>query len=510
LIASGFGKIRKGGDKVLAKESIAKLYGLVEGGKEGLINAAKTFVRGEPTDPLTKIEARKYKAIPGLAGDVIRLPGRALMAEDEFFKSIGYRMELNALAVRKATEEGYKGRALSKRITEIKQKPPEEIKLAAINQSRYQTFTKPLGETGQAVQKFANSHPAAKVILPFIRTPTNIVKFAGERSPFALLSKKIRADIKAGGAKADIAKARIAMGSTIGVVTAHLAAEGKITGGGPSNPDARNTLYATGWQPYSIKIGDEYFSYSRLEPLGMMLGISADLSDISGQITEKQADEVAARLVGSISKNLVSKTWLKGASDLVEMIQDPDRYGERFIQNYAGTLIPTGVAQLGRTQDPVLRRTDDILDKLKSRIPGYSKELLPRRNVWGEPIILQGGLGLDLISPIYTSLDKKDKTSDEIVRLGINITSPGRKVGPIKLTPELHDELVTLTGRNLKRTLDGVISKPGYEDIPDGIKTEIINNVNSAIKRASLKIFFSRHQEVLIEKIQSRVKKLNE
>jgi hypothetical protein len=82
--------------------------------------------------------------------------------------------------------------------------------------------------------------------MPFIRTPINIVKFAAQRSPFAPLFKEVRENLKGvnGVAERDAQIARIAMGSTVGVVTASYAADGTITGGGPADPKQRAALYA--------------------------------------------------------------------------------------------------------------------------------------------------------------------------------------------------------------------------------------------------------------------------
>ncbi len=44
-----------------------------------------------------------------------------------------------------------------------------------------------------------------------------------------------------------------------------------ITGGGPLDENQKKALMATGWQPYSFKVGDKYISYQRLDPLGMMV-----------------------------------------------------------------------------------------------------------------------------------------------------------------------------------------------------------------------------------------------
>jgi len=231
VTAAAIGKLHKG-DKVTFRDAAARAYGLTEGFKEGLIAGGKAFLKEEPSDLLSKIETARPKAIsaeglnltgtPGkvadIAGRAIRIPGRALMGEDEFFKAIGYRMELNQLAARQALKEGLSGRALANRVVEIKRNPPESLQLQALDAARYQTFTKPLGPAGQAISRVANTHPALRLIAPFIRTPTNILKFAGERTPLALLSKNVRAEIAKGGASRDAALAKIATVSMIALM----------------------------------------------------------------------------------------------------------------------------------------------------------------------------------------------------------------------------------------------------------------------------------------------------
>lgn len=509
LVAAGMSRLRPGSEKIYLSETPARLYGMVEGGREGFLAASKTWLRGTPSDLVAKIETPKgYNVIPGLAGDIIRLPGRALLTEDEFFKTMGYYMELNSLAMRQATKEGLTGRARAERIVEIKRNPPEDISLAAIDAARYQTFTKPLGPMGKAIQQFTNSHPGWKLLVPFVRTPTNIIKFYGERSPLGLFSQEIRKDLKDPGPKGDIARARMAMGTVISTVVAKMASEGHITGGGPQEPSARAAYYAAGKQPYSIRLGDTYYSLSRLEPLGMIFGVSADFAEISGYATEAEADEIAAAITLSVTKNLTSKTWLKGFSDFVQASTDPGRYLEKFVHGYAGTLIPTGVAQLNQLNDPVLRRADTLIEKIKSRIPGYSKDLLPKRNIWGDPIILEGGLGPDLISPVYVSTEKRDRTTDEVIRLELSISPPRKKIGSVELDPRLHDELSVIQGKNLKRALDNIILSPNYSKMTDGVKQKVLETAIQTLRRTSEIQFFQRHPEILTEIQLEKIKAL--
>jgi hypothetical protein len=76
----------------------------------------------------------------------------------------------------------------------------------------------------------------------------------------------------------------------------------------------------------------------------MLLGISADFVELTDVMTEAEQKDVVALITGSISRNLTSKTWLRGISDMVEAFNDPVRYGQQWVQNLAGTVVPTGLA----------------------------------------------------------------------------------------------------------------------------------------------------------------------
>src|SRR3546814_6560612 len=65
---------------------------------------------------------------------------------------------------------------------------------AADKQAQYLTFQKPLGPGGRGIQQFANEVPGAKLVIPFVRTPINILKFAAERSVLAPAFKEWRSE----------------------------------------------------------------------------------------------------------------------------------------------------------------------------------------------------------------------------------------------------------------------------------------------------------------------------
>lgn len=525
--AVGSGEIPKG-------EAGAMYHGLISGLQDGFRLAAKALKTGEGSDLLGKVETPR-RAIAGetfglteggalakgvdYLGEVVRLPGRFLGAEDEFFKAVGYRMEVQAQAYRQAASEGLTGDAMAGRIMEIVTNPPDNIRIAAIDAARYQTFTSPLGRSGQMVQGAMNENKFIRIIVPFFRTPVNILKFSLERTPLAPVMDSVRADIMAGGARRDLAISRIGLGTGIMTVAGSLSAAGYITGAGPADRDMREILKRKGWQPYSIKIGDTYVAYNRLDPVGMTLGMAADVAEIFGQVGDEKAGTLVSAGLASIMQNLLSKTYLKGISDFLDVFTEAQRSenaskGQDYISRLVGSLVPSAVAQYTRVDDPTLRDThlyegfNAIVAGMKARIPGYAQDLPPRRNLWGEPIVLEGGIGPDMISPIYTSTEKESPVDDELLRLKLAIKMPPAHIDKIELTPHEYDRYVVLagneakdpgTGLGFKDALAKLMETEEYKKQSDGIPDEQLEGGKQLMIRSYLRAYRELARQKLLE-----------
>jgi hypothetical protein len=443
-------------------------------------------------------DALELTGLPGRAvdylGQAIRLPGRALLASDDFFKAIAFRAEVRSLArresLRAVQESGLSGRAAITEMRKIEARilanPPEHIEQAAKEYAAYVTFTRELGETGAKVQ-LALTTPVGRILVPFVRTPTNIFKFAGERTPFALLSRAVREEISAGGERRALALAKIGLGSMTMGYLGTLAAEGLITGGGPKDKRLLEQLKMTGWQPYSVRVGDTYYSYARTEPLGSLIGLAADVADIIGQLPERDAEELAAVVTVAISRNVANKTFVKGLAGSLNAITSQDvNVVQSFFEKELPTLMPysTGMAQGTRTLDPVMREVNSIVDAYKARIPGYSDTLPPHRDLFGNPVLFQGGLGPDLVSSIYSSKAVDDPVAQEIAKQAIPIGLPSKQINRVPLTPEEYDAYSVLAGakpiiggQTLHQRLEGLFKSDLYHRAssgPDGGKWQLI------------------------------------
>lgn len=465
-------------------EAMAQYHGLVSGLRDAWRFAWKNLKTGESSGLAgTKIDVPHKeaftseafgisssgwlgRAVDALGHNVVRLPGRFLQAEDEFFKTIGFRMELHAQALRTATQEVHSGAIrsdqLKARIADILANPPENVRIAAVDQALYQTFTNAPGKLAQKIQRGVAEYPVFRILLPFVRTPANILKFTFERTPLAPLMRHVRADLAAGGARRDLALARMGTGTAVLLTAADLAMNEQISGGGPVDAGQRQALARTGWQPYSVKVGDRWFAYNRLDPLGMTLGLSADMVEILSHreyaAEDSEADAALVAAVAAIGNNTMSKTYLSGLAEFFEAMSDPRRYSESYWQRFGGSLIPTGAAELARLQDPYMREAASFADALRRRTPGLSADLPIRRDLWGRPLTYRSGLGrgFDVLSPIYSRKENPEPIDQEILRLEMSLSMPRKKVSfdgatvDLEKYPGAYSRYVELAGNELK------------------------------------------------------------
>ena len=491
-IAAQIGQLRGAtGDVVAPGEAMAMTYALVTGVKDAFRMAAKSFRAGETGYALNKIDLPNRHAISSegfgissetglgrmvdFVGEASRIPSRFMGAEDEFFKSIGYRMELHAQALRQGVSEGLKGPELASRMREIILNPPEHIRLAAADEALYRTFTSAPGAVGQVFMGAREKVPALTFVLPFVRTPVNIARYTFERTPFAPFVRQWRDDIAAGGARADLALARMGTGTGIMLAVMDMADSGLISGQGSKDQGEREAMIRQGWQPNSFKVGERWYSYNRADPIGAIMGIAANISETvrNGEINEDDVDEwqeVTAMAITAISQVVINKTYLQGVSDFIEVMSDPARYGEGYVNRLVSSFMPAPALSgaIERAVDPTVRQAETPWEAIQAKIAGLSEKLPPRRNLWGDVIKAESdlGWGYDFFTPLQTRRISTEPIDTEIMRLapvaGKDIVAGAAPTRISKKTtfsgvpvnfkdwPDVYDEYVELAGNDLR------------------------------------------------------------
>jgi len=510
-LEAGIGALRRTPDRVTFREVGARVAGMRQGTREGLKLAAQAFKTGEAQSRVTRLDVQR-NAIGGPVGEVVRIPTRLLLTQDEFFKSIARRGELNAQAFKKAFDEsGGNRQKLDELFTKYKEEPTEAMQKAAEREAEYRTFQSELGRTGKNFQRFLAQSPTASFFIPFFKSPANLLKYAAERSPFAPLSDRWMTEIKAGGRQRDEALAKLSLGIGATGALVSYALEGKITGSGPTDPKERAALLATGWQPYSIKVGDTYYSIGKLDPYATLFGVVADAVTAKDYMTEEEYQKALAFIPFSIASNIAQKTYLQGFTNLYESLAGD--YAdittvEKFIRDTAaGLAVPNLFRQAGAAIDPQVREANSIIKEVQNRIPvirgntftiagtDYDINRVPNKlNVWGDPITRTGALpvagrptidqvgaiSFNLLSPVGMSTTTKDPFLKEIGRLQLGVAPPKKEMSlsvstgqekPVKFKLELTDQerrqFTFVSGKLGKALIQADMDTPEWKKLDD-------------------------------------------
>ncbi len=433
------------------------------------------------------------------------LPLTFLQGADTVFKSVGYRMEVDALSIRQAMSEGLEGQALQKRIDDIQRNPPEDIKLAGMDNAAYQTFTTPLGEMGRKIVSGVSAIgfdlpiigriPAGRFISPFMRTPANIMKQSFEGTPLSLFAKNTQANLAAGGPRATEEWAKITLGTMIMMTIADLTQDDVITGPPPTDPRLKRNWQRAGVTPWSVKVGGKWVAYDRLDPVGNIVGFGATIGQIVNNLDEPDAEVMIATGVTSFMQNLASKRYLRSVFSFIAAV-DPSNFSntpEQWAQRQATSFTPFSslLRSISRSIDPTLRITqtapgdpdiepglspavsvflEETSNQFMSLVPGWSESLPIRRDLWGEPIVLSSGYSaaFEFLSPVYSRVESKDPLDRLIFDQELKLSHVPRTIEGIRLTGVEQDEFTRLAGQPLKAFLDEKIKDNGFKRLSDG------------------------------------------
>jgi hypothetical protein len=435
-------------------------------------------------------EAFGMSGMPGqafdLAGTLLtmgRFSTRGLAMGDVFFKVLGQRMELYARAYREtAVEFGDDAvnrmdefsEALAHRI----ENPSEEVAKASMEFGQMVTFTNELGTLGKHAQGFSNN-AFVRWFIPFLKTPTNIMTRAWEFTPFNMFANNYREAIAKGGHHADLARARVALGTATGATMMGLAQQGIVTGGGPSDPRLRANLTRQGWQPYSFKIGDRYYSYKRVEPFSTIIGLAADMQEIAGNAPQEKWEKTVTALGMALAKNVTSKTYMSGISKLIDVLENPDKMGKRALQNFVKSLSPRVVAQVEKQLDPTVRHVRELVDAMKQDVPGWSETLPAKIDLWGRPMVNEiGPYGTGMINPIYTSKAKPNPVDAEMDRLKFGMSPLSEKIPGVQsdylLLPNEYNDYAVEAGKQAFIEANKMVKSDAYRRSTDAGKEVLL------------------------------------
>jgi hypothetical protein len=507
-------------ERVYMGESAARIWGFVQGTPDAIV-ATYQAIKNDVATPLPRQVATgqhpvtQLKPIPGTVGKIFGVPSRGLAGLHSFFEFAAYRSEIEAQAYRAAAKEGLSPftQQFWERKAEIATAPTDAMMDAGIVTGQRYTFTTPLGQAGKALQRFTNQDAKPiKLILPFLQAPINTLKAAAEGTPLAFLDKDMRANLRGenGAVARDTQWARLVAGSAVTGMVAHWAASDLITGEGPSDPKARAQWLLT-HQPNSVRIksgGQEYWvNYARFGAISGLLTLGANLHDVSDLITEKEYSHAAGHLVKAGGAWVTENTGMKGLADLIQVMKDPDRYGGRWVNQFAAGFIPfsTLMGQSASFMDPTMRDAKTFIDAFKNKIPVLRETIYPLRDWTGQPRANpRGGEG----AIAATTAVNTNRVDQEMQQLNIWPTKVSKTIKGVELDPEQYDRYQAVAGALTRATLESLVHQDGWNRLPPFVRENSIKSVIHATRQSAAASIQAMYPELIQKGVQKQVERL--
>ena len=431
----------------------------------------------------------------------------------------------------------------------------------------------------KATGKMATMSPWLGFVIPFVRTPSNILTFAlGRTLPLgagkeALGATRLKRGLEVrtldeaisdfgleGGMPASRKQAEemlsiitneagIKQAEAIGRLSFGVMAAGtmlmnieslrdKITGGEPESPGLKKVWRNTGKRAYSIKIGDKWYSYQRLDPFATMIGIMADSIQLHDEAMEqgensqyRNSEEYAAQepyfktlfgiVATTMARNVSNKSYIENLGELMEILEEPARVSGNIRDNILSSMAVPGILNWSNQifeEDPAILEARTLMDKIKRRLPSAwrgGNPVMPVRNFLGEIERREGGGNLlKAMNPIYQSTASNDLVDLELEQheVGRNIPSYIRPINgqEVDLTQIRnakgqtgYDRFLELMGTStagedsdtLRQRLRRVIESNDYQNLPpvtsansdkDHPRTKMLTRAFGAYRRVAL------------------------
>jgi hypothetical protein len=289
-------------------------------------------------------------------------------------------------------------------------------------------------------------------------------------------------------------------------------------------------MEATGWQPYSIKIGDTWYAYNRVEPVATMVGLMADLA-LNAQYNpdsldaDDQSSVAMSGMLVAMANNLTNKTYLQGVERFMQALTDPSKHGQRFVSAAMTAYIPNLIGTVNAAYvDPTLRDTDTdivgmMVDSMYNRVPGLSDNLLPKRDIFGRERKRKEMAGPDLLIPIMKSDIISDVAYNEMVALRVNFGAPSRYRESVDLSEirlengrnayDYYQELVgtlKLNGKTIEQSINELVNSGQYQRAAATTDSDLVESPRALM----LKGLLYRYRAAAFNDIRLKDRKLRE
>lgn len=394
---------------------------------------------------------------------------------------------------------------------------------------------------GTLVQKMA--YILGNGLLPFSKTPANILKTSLEYTPFGgVIEAAYRGAKGQGAASVTDALSKSIVGSGLLGAGWLLADAGFLKGSSSDETSGYNSTL--GAQDYSVKIpgiGSYTIDWSAPAVVPFLMGanLSAQGADLTDLFSDESAMADFAKSLGDVMMKaldpVTETSMLQSLNSTLENIRYTDNsanlvgdLGTSLISSYAQQFIPTAFGQIARTVDPVRRSTygggdtqlernaSYTLQKTENKIPGLSMTNEPDIDQWGrEEASLDGtrndplSFGLRLVyntlSPGYFSAENVTPVDSYVQELfedtgdaSVIPQTASSKVNVngenVYMTPEQETEYAKTSGQLAYNMIDELQDFSAFSGLSSTQQADIVSDVYSLSKKVGAKAAFPEYE----------------
>lgn len=299
------------------------------------------------------------------------------------------------------------------------------------------------------------------------------------------------------------------------LVTAHsLYDEGLITGKLPEDPAKREQWRVNQIPEFSIRVGDEWVSYRKIEPLATVFGLISDQHRIYDEVTSRFANPNADQIQeymnathASLIENVMGKSFMEGLSGIVELMSGGAAGTasggiESFMANLGRVAMPFGAflnsvaismdsenAPNGKAWD---RQATTFFEKMQQRLPVFRESLPLMYGIYGEARKLDI---VDVWSGIKT-YDDTDRTElqEQLGALSVAYSPIDRTIKEsMRLNNDELGQLRQIAAETITPLLEDMISAPAWRTLPESTKNEVFERVMRSGRRDAMKLFIAKN-----------------
>lgn len=394
-------------------------------------------------------------------------------------------------------------------IAEFMKNPPTNAIERATAEAMYATFQNRtiLGDVASGLKRGAGkAKPIADFFIPFTQVPASIATRIVERTPVGVAANAVKQflEVRKGGQFDQRALSQaIANGSFGPAVFAAgyaLANSGLLTFGYPEDAKERELWEAEGKQPYSVKVGNRWYSLNYMQPFGTLLAIGGQAKQAVKEGSSPA--EVIAQGIATAGQSIMGQSFLKGVSGVLDAVDDPKRYAEDWVENTTASSIPNFIRSATRAADPFQREVSGVKEGLQAAIPGLRDDLPAKQDIAGNDLPAKDNFANQFLNPLKPSIARD---SDQIVQELRRLQDTGNGVIPAKiqknslgddteLTKDQIRELQANVSKKVNSAWNELTGKKEYSLLSDEDKSTALRYLSSDIAAVEKQAYAAKNQ----------------